>query len=152
MRSLTSMELHKNSSFSSRLYFFQETINSLRLELSDGTRRELTHPQLSRDFIYGILEDSRGHGFFRRSELLGVEFICNQQINLPELSFTRKTIGEQLLQIAFPNRLRVCYRGALNNSLEVTAVGLFRGFLVTDFPRNHAIPLAALSTIEVECA
>jgi hypothetical protein len=151
MKSITSMELHKISSYSSPLYFLAEPINTLRLVLPNGSSREITHPQLSRDFVSGRLEDSRSQGFFRRSHITSVEFLSDELSNLPELVYTRKTVGEQLLDFAFPVQLRVCYRQLADRPQKVIAVGLFRGFLVTDFQHNLAIPLAALSAIEVEC-
>jgi hypothetical protein len=66
--------------------------------------------------------------------------------------FTRKTIGEQLLEIEFPAPLRVCFREAGATPQKENAVGVYRGFLFTDFYRNVSIPLAALSVIEQECA
>lgn len=151
MKSITSVELHKYSSYSSALYFLPSNITTLRLQLSDGATRELTHPRLSRDFVSGRLEDSKSHGFFRRSSLTSVEFLSNPQSNLPELSFTRKTVGEQLIEHQFPASLRICYRESKAHFQKVVAVGVYRGFLVTDFHQNLAIPLSALSFIELEC-
>lgn len=151
MKTITSMELHKYSSYSSALYFLARSITTLRLQLPDGSCREITHPELSRDFVSGRLEDSMSRGFFRRSHITTVEFLSDELSDLPELVYTRKTVGEQLLEIEFPAQLRVCYRQEADRPQKVIAVGLFRGFLVTDFPHNPAIPLAALSSIEVEC-
>ena len=151
MKPITSMELHKYSSYSSPLYFLAESITTLRLQLPDGSSREITHPKLSRDFVSGRLEDSKSWGFFRRSHITTVEFLSDELGDLPELTYTRKTVGEQLLEIEFPVQLRVCYRQVVNRPQKVVAVGLFRGFLVTDFYNNPSIPLAALSSIEVEC-
>lgn len=151
MKSITSMELHKNSSYSSPLYFLPQSINTLRLQLPDGQCRLLTHPKLSRDFVSGTLEDSRSLGFFRRSHITSVEFLFECESNLPELVFTRKTVGEQLLEVIFPAQLRVCYRELRDRPQKVVAVGIYRGFLVTDSSQNLSIPLAALSSLEVEC-
>lgn len=145
------MELHKYSSYSSPLYFLPESINTLRLQLADGSRREITHPSLGRDFVSGRLEDAKSQGFFRRSNLSSVEFLFDESIALPELLFTRKTIGEQLLEIQFPAEVRICYREPSIRPQKVISVGLFRGFLVTDFHHNPAIPLSALSTLEIKC-
>jgi hypothetical protein len=151
MKPITMMELHKYSSYSSPLYFSADSINTLRLQLPDGCRREITHPKLSRDFVSGLLEDSVSQGFFRRSNLTSVEFHNNDSGQLPPLVFTRKTVGEQLLEIEFPALLRVGYREAAAPSQKVNAIGLFRGFLVTDYYLNPSIPLAALSVIEQQC-
>ena len=151
MKPITSMELHKYSSYSSPLYFLARSITTLRLQLPNGSSREITHPKLSREFVSGRLEDSRSRGFFRRSQITSVEFLSDELSDLPELVYTRKTVGEQLLEIEFPAQLRVCYRQLADRPQKVIAVGLFRGFLVTDFHHNLAIPLAALSSIDVEC-
>jgi hypothetical protein len=151
MKSITSMELHKYSSYSSPLYFPAGSINALRLQLPDGSSREITHPKLSREFVSGRLEDSKSQGFFRRSHIRSVEFLSDELSKLPELVYTRKTVGEQLLEIQFPIQLKVCYRELANRPQTLIAVGLFRGFLVTDLYQNPAIPLAALSAIEVQC-
>lgn len=151
MKPITSMELHKYSSYSSPLYFLTGSITTLRLQLPDGSCRDITHPQLSRDFVSGRLEDSKSRGFFRRSHITAVEFLSDELSNLPELAYTRKTVGEQLLELEFPVQVRVCYRQGTPHSQKVNTVGLFRGFLVTDFLYNPAIPLSALSSIEVEC-
>jgi hypothetical protein len=151
MKPITSMELHKYSSYSSELYFSADSINTLRLQLSDGSSRQIINPKLSRDFVSGTLDDSKSQGFFRRSHLTGVEFLQDGSQDLPPLVFTRKTIGEQLLEVKFPVPLRVCYREAVATSRKVNAVGVFRSFLVTDLYPNLSIPLAALSFIEQEC-
>jgi hypothetical protein len=151
MKSITSVELHKISSYSSALYFLPSEINTLRLQLPDGSSRELTHPRLSRDFVSGRLEDSKSQGYFRRSSLSSVEFYFDEQNDLPELSFTRKSVGEMLLEFQFPASLRVCYRESPLEPQKLIAVGLYRGFIVTDSPQNLSIPLGALSIIELEC-
>jgi hypothetical protein len=151
MKPITKMELHKYSSYSSQLYFSADSINTLRLQLPDGSHREITHPKLSRDFVSGVLEDSVSQGFFRKSQLTSVEFYKDESQDLPQLVFTRKTVGEQLLDIEFPSLLRLGYREAVVPSQKVTAIGLFRGFLVTDYYLNPSIPLAALGVIEQQC-
>ena len=151
MKSITSVELHKISSYSSALYFLPSAITTLRLQLPDGSSRELTHPRLSRDFVSGRLEDAKSQGYFRRSSLSSVEFYFDEQNDLPELSFTRKSVGEQLLEHQFPASLRVCYRESPLEPQKLIAVGLYRGFIVTDSPQSLAIPLGALSIIELEC-
>jgi hypothetical protein len=152
MKSITSVELHKISSYSSALYFLPSAITTLRLQLPDGSSRELTHPRLSRDFVSGRLEDAKSQGYFRRSSLSGVEFHFDELNDLPELSFTRKSVGEQLLEHQFPSSLRICYRESQLQPQKVRAIGIYRGFIVTDSSRNLAIPLSALSSIELECA
>lgn len=151
MKSISSMELHKYSSYSSALYFFSGPIKTLRLQLTDGSRRELTHPKLSGDFVSGRLEDSTGQGYFRKSNLTSVEFLSDELSDLPELVFTRKTIGEQLLELHFPVEALICYRESGSRPQKVLAVGVFRGFLVTDYAQNLSIPLSALGAVEVAC-
>ncbi len=150
MKPITILELHKYSGYASGLYFLPSTVNTLRVQLPDGSTREIIHPKLSRDFVSGILEDSKTNGYFRRSSIRSVEFLTDDRNDLPELSFTRKAVGEQLLELEMPARFRISYRDG-GATQKVVVVGIYRGFLVTDYYLNPAIPLAALSSIEVEC-
>jgi hypothetical protein len=151
MKSTTNLELQKYSGYGSRLRFLPSTINTVRVQLPDGSTRELHSPVFGRDFISGVLEDSRTRGYFRKSSIRSVEFLTDDQIDLPELSFTRKAIGEQLLELQLPAQFRISYRDGNTRSQKVRVVGLYREFLVSDFYLNPSIPLAALSLIEVEC-
>jgi hypothetical protein len=150
MKPITILELHKYSGYASGLYFLPSTVNTLRVQLPDGSTREIIYPKLSRDFVSGILEDSKTKGYFRRSSIRSVEFLTGDRNDLPELSFTRKAVGEQLLELEMPARFRISYRDG-EAAQKVAVVGIYRGFLVTDYYLNPAIPLAALSSIEVEC-
>jgi hypothetical protein len=151
MKPRTNLELHKYSGYASGLYFLPSAINYLRVQLQDGSTREITHPKLSRDFVSGILEDSKTKGYFRRSCIRSMEFLNDQNDDLPKLCFTRKALGEQLMEIQFPGRFRVSYREGPATFQKVLVVGIFRGFLVTDSELNTAIPIAALGAIEIEC-
>lgn len=151
MNTTNNLELHKYSSYSSGLYFSPWTINTLRIELPKTSIREITHPRLSRYFVSGILEDQKTKVYLRTSCIVRVEFLHDEEINFPELSFTRKTIGEQLVEVGFPAELKVQYRNSKGSVQRVRVLGLFRGFLVTDSQLSTAIPLAALSIIEIEC-
>jgi hypothetical protein len=152
MKPRTNLELHKYSGYASGLYFLPSTIKALRVQLQDGSTREITHPKLSRDFVSGILEDSKTKGYFRRSCIASVEFLNDEKDDLPELCFTRKALGEQLLEIQLPALFRLSYREGSAAFQKVLVVGIFRGFLVTDSELNKAIPLAALGAIEIDCA
>jgi hypothetical protein len=151
MKSTTNLELHKYSGYASGLYFLPSEINTLRVQFSDGSTREITHPKLSRDFVSGVMEDSMTMGFFRKSYIRGIEFLFDNQSHLPELSFTRKALGEQLLDVQMPSRFRVSYREGDKANQAIEVVGIYRGFLITDSLLNRAVPLTALKAIEVEC-
>lgn len=151
MKPRTNLELHKYSGYASGLYFSSSTIKTIRVQLPDGSTREIIRPKLSRDFVSGVLEDSKTLGFFRRSCITSVEFLNSEQVDLVELTFTRKSIGEQLLEIQLPAEFRIRYRDQAAGYQKVQVVALYRGFLVSDYYHNPAIPLAALSAIEVCC-
>jgi hypothetical protein len=152
MNPTNNLELHKYSSYSSGLYFSALKINTLRIQLLDDITREITHPRLSLDFVSGILEDSKNRGYFRASCITGIEFLRHEESPLPELVFSRKAIGEQLLEVKFPTELNVRYQGPWGSSQRIRALGMFRGFVFTDSHLRTAIPLAALASIETKCA
>jgi len=126
-------------------------INTLRIQLRDGNIREVTHPKISRDFVSGTLEDTKTRGYFRRSCITSIEFYRDEQSDLPELSFTRKALGEQLLELQFPAESNIRYLDSGVKTETIVALGIFRGFLVTSSSLRLAIPLAALASVEVEC-
>lgn len=151
MKSTTNLELHKYSSYASGLYFLTPGVNTLRIQLRDGNIREITHPKISRDFISGTLEDTMTRGYFRRSFITSIEFYHDDKSGLPELSFTRKALGEQLLELQFPAESSIRYRDSGAETEKILVLEIFRGFLVTSSSLHRAIPLAALASVEVEC-
>lgn len=144
-----SLELQNNSSYSSELLF--KNSNLLRVQLLDGSARELTSPILGRDFVSGLLEDGQTKGHFRRSFLRSLEFALIDDLDSPIIVFTRQTIGELLQKLSFPRDIRYRFQEERANFQKCRAVGVARGFLVTDYHLNPAIALAALSALEVGC-
>jgi hypothetical protein len=151
MKSITTLELQKNSGYSSELFFDIKNCNLVRLQLLDGSARELSRPNLGRDFISGLLEDGKTLGHFRRSFLRSIEFALSEDVDLPKLSFTRRSVGELLLEHSFPRDIKYRFREDRASFQKCRVVGVVRGFIVTDYHLNPAIAIAALSAIEDSC-
>lgn len=151
MKSETKLELHHSSTANPALESFIGESNLLRLVLLDASVRELTHPKLAREYIAGSLEDEQTLGIFHKSFVRSVEFLRQDDLKLKVISFSRKTVGEQLASQSFPARARFSYRHDLRGFQSAQALGVARGFLVTDFYLYPCVPLAALSAIELSC-
>jgi hypothetical protein len=147
MNSITAMELRENSF--KDLPSLINNCNLVRLQLLDGSCRELAAPTLGRDFLAGNLEDEKTLGVFRRSILRSVEF--ETQMGLPSraLEYSRKAIGELLASGQFPALARVGYLEPRAQPQQLRLIGVARGFLFTDYLQNPAIPIAALGSIEL---
>lgn len=148
MKSLTPMELQEKSQID--LGALMANCNLVRLQLLDGTSRELASPKLGRDFLYGTLEDGTTLGVFRKSTLRSVEFSQQRQLSSNQLEYTRRAIGELLAGRQFPALARIRFLEPQAAPQQVHLVGITRGFLFTDYFGNPAIPIAALGTIELE--
>lgn len=124
--------------------------NQIRVVTSQGISRELSSPMVGRDFLSGLLEDSKTIGFFRKSTLRLIE------PRIPEgesgsVVFTRKTLAEQLQLLQFPTVANFVYRdGELSTSAYL--LGAARGFLICDQIGQPVIPIAALGQIEIRNA
>lgn len=151
MKPRSYLELHKYSGYGSGLFSFESPVKALRIQLPTGITREITHPTLSREFISGVLEDSKTQGFFRSSSIQSLAFLSELENDLPELVHTKKSVGELLLQMHFPTECRVYFRDGERTFQKVRVIGLYRGFLITNPQPGLAIPLAALSALEVGC-
>ena len=147
MDSMTAMELQENSFRDLRTLI--TNCNLIRLQLLDGSSRELTAPSLGRDFLAGNLEDEKTLGVFRRSILRSVQFETQNSIATTTLEYTRKAIGELLVSRQFPALAQVSYLEPRVHLQQLRIVGISRGFLFTDFLQNPAIPIAALGSIEL---
>lgn len=147
MDSMTAMELQGNS-FRDLLTLIT-SCNLVRLQLLDGSSRELTAPTLGRDFLAGNLEDEKTLGVFRRSILRSVRFETQTGVTTRALEYTRKAIGELLVSRQYPALVHVSYLEPRNDHQQLRIVGISRGFLFTDFLQNPAIPIAALGSIEL---
>jgi len=147
MDSMTAMELQENSLRDLRTLI--TNCNLIRLQLLDGSSRELTAPTLGRDFLAGNLEDEKTLGVFRRSILRSVQFETQNSIATTALEYTRKAIGELLVNRQFPALAQVSYLEPRVHLQQLRIVGISRGFLFTDFLQNPAIPIAALGSIEL---
>ena len=145
------MELQKPPMFASNSFPSLSACNFLRVQLLDGSQREMTNPELGRDFISGVLENDRTRGFIRRSFIRSVEFDTLADENLSSLSFTRKTVGELLQSLDFPVQLCFWYRDQSSSFRKARVLEVTRGFMVTDYFQNPAIPLAAINVIEAGC-
>jgi len=148
MDSITTMELQENSfrDLRSRI----SNCNMVRLQLLDGSSRELTAPTLGRDFLAGNLEDETTLGVFRRSILRSVQFETQIGVATRTLEYTRKAIGELLASRQFPASAQVSYLEPRSKLQQLRLIGISRGLLFTDFLQNPAIPIAALGSIELK--
>lgn len=145
MNSITAMELQENP-----LKDVISFCNSVRLQLLDGSNRELTAPTLGRDFLAGNLEDEKTLGVFRRSNLRSVQFETRIGLGPRALEYTRKAIGEFLASATFPASAQVSYRELGSQTQNLRLIGVTRGFLFTDCLQSPAIPIAALGSIELK--
>ncbi len=151
MKLITNLELQNRSGYSSEFDLMFRTANTLRVELLDGTKREVVSPKLGRDYISGALEDEKTFGVFLKRSCKSIEFGFVADPGLKELVFTRNTVGETLTQLEYPAQMRVQYLDDRSRFQNIRTLGIYRGFLVTDYYLNPAIPLAALGAIEVSC-
>jgi hypothetical protein len=148
MNSITAMELQE---FSSRDLGSQiNNSNLVRLQLLDGSCRELVAPILGRDFMAGCLEDEKTLGVFRRSIVRSVQFETQIGLESRPLEYTRKAIGELLVNERFPALAHVGYLEPRTKLHQLRLIGVARGFLFTDYYQNPAIPIAALGSIELK--
>ena len=147
MNSITAVELQKNSFRDLRSLI--TNCNLVRLQLLDGSSRELTTPTLGRDFLAGNLEDEKTLGVFRRSILRSVQFETQVGEVTRTLEYTRKAIGELLASRQFPALAQVSYLEPRTKPQQLRLIGISRGFLFTDYLQNPAIPIAALASIEL---
>lgn len=147
MNSITALELQENSFRD--LHSLITNCNVVRLQLLDGSSRELTTPTLGRDFLAGNLEDEKTVGVFRRSILRSVEFEIQVCAVTRTLEYTRKAIGELLASRQFPALAQVSYLEPRTKLQQLSLIGVSRGFLFTDYLQNPAIPIAALASIEL---
>jgi hypothetical protein len=148
MNSITAMELQENSFRDLRSLI--NNCNLVRLQLLDGSSRELTCPTLGREFLAGDLEDEKTLGVFRRSILRSVQFETQIGSTTRALEYTRKAIGELLANGQFPALAQVSYLEPRTKPQQLRLIGISRGFLFTDFLQNPAIPIAALGSIELK--
>lgn len=147
MNSRTALELQENSPRDLR--FLITRCNFVRLQLLDGSCRELATPTLGRDFLAGSLEDEKTLGVFRLSILRSVEFETQIGLVSRGLEYTRRAIGELLTSGQFPALAQVGYLEPRTKFQQLRLIGVDRGFLFTDYYQNPAIPIAALGSIEL---
>jgi len=147
MNSITTMELQENSFRDLRSLI--NNCNLVRLQLLDGSSRELTSPTLGREFLAGDLEDEKTLGVFRRSILRSVQFETQIGSTTRALDYTRKAIGELLANGQFPTLAQVSYLEPRTKPQQLRLIGISRGFLFTDYLQNPAIPIAALGSVEL---
>ena len=148
MNSITTMELQEKAFRDLRSQI--TNCNLVRLQLLDGSSRELTSPTLGRDFLAGKLEDEKTLGVFRRSILRSVRFETQIGVESKALEYTRKAIGELLVHGQFPALAQVSYLEPKTQHQKLRLIGISRGFLFTDYLQNPAIPIAALGSIELK--
>ena len=140
------------ASSNSDLHWLMSNSNLLRVQLRDGSFRDLVEPKIGRDFLAGILEDHQTLGVFRKSLIRNVEFVSTKDLESGVLEYTRKTIGELLTNIRFPTLGRLEYIDPFRSSEQVCVVGVAKDFLFIDTYRNRAIPISSLAAIELGCA
>ncbi len=149
MKSITVMELQE----SSRSYLSDKiaSCNLVRLQLLNGSCRELTNPKLGRDFLAGTLEDGYSLGVFRKNILRSTEFALQPELSSELMQYTRRTVGELLAGQLFPALAKLGYLESNLPVQKLRLIGVARGFLFTDFFQNPAIPIASLGSIELDC-
>lgn len=147
MNPITAMELQENSFSDVRSKI--TNCNLVRVQLLDGSNRELTSPTLGRDLLAGNLEDEKTLGVFRKSIIRSVQFESQIGLETKSLEYTRKAIGEFLANTQFPTLVKISYLETRTQPQQLRLIGISRGFLFTDFLQNPAIPIAALSSIEL---
>ena len=148
MDSMTTLELQENpQAYLTSLF---SNCNLVKLQLLDGTTRELAYPKLGRDLLAGTLEDGQAFGVFRRSILRSVEFDYQPELSSDRLEYTRRAIGELLSAKQFPVLARIGYLEPQASKQRVQLLGVSKGFLITNFLGNPAAPIAALGSIELE--
>ena len=150
MKSITAMELQELP-----ISFLGSKIarcNLVKLQLLNGSCRELANPKLGRDFVAGKLEDGKSLGVFRRSILRSVEFALVSEQGAQVLEYTRRAIGELLTSQLFPTQAKLGYLDQDSPLQKIGLVGVARGFLFTEYYQNPAIPIASLGSIELDCA
>jgi hypothetical protein len=148
MNSITAMELQETSFRDLRSII--TNCNLVRLQLLDGSYRQLAAPTLGRDFLAGRLEDEKTLGVFRRSILRSVEFETQIGLASRPLEYTPRAIGELLARGQFPALARVGYLEPGAKLQQLRLIGIARGFVFTDYLQNPAIPIAALGSIELK--
>jgi hypothetical protein len=150
MKSITAMELQELP-----ISFLGSKIarcNLVKLQLLNGSCRELANPKLGRDFIAGKLEDGKSLGVFRLSILRSVEFALVSEQGAQVLEYTRRAIGELLTSQRFPTQAKLGYLDQDSPLQKIGLIGVARGFLFTEYYQNPAIPIASLGSIELDCA
>ena len=148
MNSITTLELQENpQAYLTSLF---SNCNLVKLQLLDGTTRELAYPKLGRDLLAGTLEDGQAFGVFRRSILRSVEFDYQPELSSDRLEYTRRAIGELLSAKQFPVLARIAYLETQASKQRVQLLGVSKGFLITNFLGNPAVPISALGSIELE--
>lgn len=152
MRTTNNLELQENSGSSSALVLRIKDSNCTRLQLLDGNYRELVNVRIGREFVSGLLEDERTIGYFRKSHLRSIEFVTLAISDLQPVINTRASMGEDMAKHSFPALVRIRYAEAGPEYQSVQALGVARGFLVTDYYLNPVIPLAAIAALEISCA
>ncbi len=140
------------ASSNSDLHWLMSNSNLLRVQLRDGSFRDLVEPKIGRDFLAGILEDHQTLGVFRKNLIRNVEFVSTNDLESGVLEYTRKTIGELLTNIRFPTLGRLEYLDPFGSSEQITVLGVAKDFLLIDTYRNQAIPISSLAVIELGCA
>ena len=148
MNSITTLELQENpQAYLTSLF---SNCNLVKLQLLDGTTRELAYPKLGRDLLAGTLEDGKAFGVFRKSTLRSVEFANQPELSSDRLEYTRRAIGELLSAKQFPALARIAYLESQASKQRVQLLGVTKGFLITNYFGNPAVPIAALGSIELE--
>lgn len=149
MRSITFLELQENPQTD-----FERVLaecNLLRLELLDGSIRELTKPKLGREIVSGDLEDGMTLGFFRRSTIKSIEFDKTPGLTGATVAYTRKAFGELLARQVFPTLAKLSFLEQPASIHLLRPLGVSRGFLVVSNPQTTAIPLASIGYLELSC-
>ena len=150
MESIAELELQEGLGKATQLQP-QVRSNLVRVQLANGSTRELTSPVLGRDFVAGMLEDGITKGFFRFSQVRSIEFMQDLDSVSACLLTTRRTMGELLAKELFPRTIAFAYQADGGKLQRATVTGVYRGLMFTDFANSPAIPTAALAIVELTC-
>ena len=128
--------------------FIPEGVNTLKLELVDGVKREITHVRINRSFVFGLLEDSSSWCLIRLNNILGIRFQTQELVFSPPINWTRKAAGELITSRPLPAQARINFQKS-REIVDATLMGSARGLLATDSQFSPFVPIQAISYIEI---
>jgi hypothetical protein len=130
---------------------FPVEANAARLGLVGGEIREMTQVTVGRDYLKGFLEDSQSIGLIRLSEISRLEFDFIGQVIPQRITWSRKTLSEQIKSFSFPRLAKISTRDQRIQGESHWLLGATRGFLIFQGNPNFFIPLSSVGYLELGC-